>query len=534
SAKISLILRLNFSLLMEKSDHDLSSHQNPLAHQLDFSVPAAAAAAAVETKMIDSSQETEKKLSQSPLEDQRDEDLPSQPSGTEEQHRLGVKSLEEPVRSWQPSATEDATTTQKPPMHRLGHPLGKCRVSKQEPLTPLGQRTEAESKDGTPNKQKHCNCKASRCLKLYCECFASGSYCNGCNCVNCQNNLENESARQEAITGTLERNPDAFKPKIAGSPHGINDLQEDVRQLLILGKHSKGCHCKKSGCLKKYCECYQANVFCSENCRCQDCKNFEGSEERSALLHGSHHVSETYIQQTTNAALSRAVSTSGFLNTPESRKRKSKDASSAVPHLVQNQAVNRVIRNGDTSLFSIPNNKAVSGSPTCTYRSSLSNTIQPRHVKDLCTLLVATSLDVANKYSDKRRKHEKDPSLDPAQRDANEINDSPDCVLDSTRMDEKPLSPATRALMCYDEHVITSEKETSAGVKTSQEKEDADTSSEIYLEKERQILSSFRDFLIQLSNRGSIKAGTNIKTNTNPSRKEPQDEEQSHRDSSLG
>lgn len=59
----------------------------------------------------------------------------------------------------------------------------------------------------------------------YCECFASGSYCNGCNCVNCQNNLENESARQEAITGTLERNPDAFKPKIAGSPHGINDLQ---------------------------------------------------------------------------------------------------------------------------------------------------------------------------------------------------------------------------------------------------------------------------------------------------------------------
>lgn len=59
----------------------------------------------------------------------------------------------------------------------------------------------------------------------YCECFASGSYCNGCNCVNCLNNLENESARQEAITGTLERNPDAFKPKIAGSPHGINDLQ---------------------------------------------------------------------------------------------------------------------------------------------------------------------------------------------------------------------------------------------------------------------------------------------------------------------
>lgn len=99
---------------------------------------------------------------------------------------------------------------------------------------------------------------------------------------------------------------------------------------------------------------------------------------------------------------------------------------------------------------------------------------------------------------------DKDRSLDTAQRDAKEINDSPDCVLDARRMDEKPLSPATRALMCDEEHVIILEKETSARVKSSQEKEDADTSSEIYLEQERQILSSFRDYLIQLSNRGSI------------------------------
>lgn len=99
---------------------------------------------------------------------------------------------------------------------------------------------------------------------------------------------------------------------------------------------------------------------------------------------------------------------------------------------------------------------------------------------------------------------DKDRSLDPAQRDAKEINDSPDCVLDTCRVDEKPLSPATRALMCDEEHVITSEKVTLARVKTSQEKEDADTSSEIYLEQERQILSSFRDYLIQLSTRGSI------------------------------
>ena len=30
----------------------------------------------------------------------------------------------------------------------------------------------------------------------------------------------------------------------------------------------------QSGCLKKYCECYQWGVHC-EHCKCQDCKNFE-------------------------------------------------------------------------------------------------------------------------------------------------------------------------------------------------------------------------------------------------------------------
>lgn len=63
-----------------------------------------------------------------------------------------------------------------------------------------------------------------QCLLIrYCECFASGTYCDGCNCVNCFNNVENEPARREAIESTLERNPNAFRPKIASSPHGGPD-----------------------------------------------------------------------------------------------------------------------------------------------------------------------------------------------------------------------------------------------------------------------------------------------------------------------
>jgi hypothetical protein len=88
-----------------------------------------------------------------------------------------------------------------------------------------------------------CNCKKSKCLKLYCECFASGNYCNNCNCNACSNNKHSEPARRQAVQATLERNPNAFKPKV----------QPDDAE----ARHSKGCHCKKSQCLKKYCECFQ-------------------------------------------------------------------------------------------------------------------------------------------------------------------------------------------------------------------------------------------------------------------------------------
>lgn len=60
-------------------------------------------------------------------------------------------------------------------------------------------------------KRKHCNCSKSQCLKLYCDCFASGQFCQDCNCRDCSNNLEHEDDRQKAIKSCLERNPEAFK-----------------------------------------------------------------------------------------------------------------------------------------------------------------------------------------------------------------------------------------------------------------------------------------------------------------------------------
>lgn len=63
-----------------------------------------------------------------------------------------------------------------------------------------------------------CTCKKSKCLKLYCQCFASSKLCSteplsGCRCLNCHNTPNNEADRQHARRVILERNPSAFQTK---------------------------------------------------------------------------------------------------------------------------------------------------------------------------------------------------------------------------------------------------------------------------------------------------------------------------------
>ncbi|MED6193366.1 hypothetical protein PIB30_018709 [Stylosanthes scabra] len=136
---------------------------------------------------------------------------------------------------------------------------------------------------GESESCKRCNCKKSKCLKLYCECFAAGVYCiEPCSCQDCFNKPIHEDTVLQTRKQIESRNPLAFAPKVIRSADSVSEIVDDPNKTPASARHKRGCNCKKSSCLKKYCECYQGGVGCSISCRCEGCKNAFGRKDGSA------------------------------------------------------------------------------------------------------------------------------------------------------------------------------------------------------------------------------------------------------------
>eukprot|EP00477_Mikrocytos_mackini_P001710 GAHX01001848.1.p1 GENE.GAHX01001848.1~~GAHX01001848.1.p1 ORF type:complete len:297 (-),score=33.97 GAHX01001848.1:36-926(-) len=129
-------------------------------------------------------------------------------------------------------------------MLQIGHQRRSLTAPDQEELRKL---MTAEPKQS----ERSCTCRKTECLKLYCECFSKGLACTAtCRCSNCKNNENFEDRRNAAIGQISMKNKHAFK-----------------------NKAEKSCNCKKSHCLKKYCDCYQDGQTCNEKCKCVGCNN---------------------------------------------------------------------------------------------------------------------------------------------------------------------------------------------------------------------------------------------------------------------
>lgn len=156
----------------------------------------------------------------------------------------------------------------------------------------------AKSKDAFPPikhmYEKHvldcCNCKKSKCLKLYCECFRNGKYCiKDCLCIECRNLKEYENLRLKAVIKISARNPMAFKPKIDKVSNIVDAEGSNNDEQKII--HTRGCNCKKSKCLLKYCECFQNGVPCTDFCKCCNCHNTKDG-------HNCHKAKEVVVRET--------------------------------------------------------------------------------------------------------------------------------------------------------------------------------------------------------------------------------------------
>lgn len=99
-----------------------------------------------------------------------------------------------------------------------------------------GKKKKKTSSTADGNGCKRCNCKKSKCLKLYCDCFAAGVFClDPCSCQDCFNKPEYGEKVLETRQQIESRNPLAFAPKIVKSAtNAPSNMVQDPRIILSI------------------------------------------------------------------------------------------------------------------------------------------------------------------------------------------------------------------------------------------------------------------------------------------------------------
>lgn len=120
-----------------------------------------------------------------------------------------------------------------------------------------------------------CRCKKTNCLKLYCECFVKGNVCSAlCKCLDCMNNETHIEIRNILLMEHFEKGTISFDPTKPQTPHALE----------LATKKFSSCSCGKTGCNKKYCECFRLNNRCSRECKCRNCKNGNDEHETNEVV----------------------------------------------------------------------------------------------------------------------------------------------------------------------------------------------------------------------------------------------------------